>query len=154
MTRLWDVSPWDPPVSPLPLVLQTGVCTPMFYVGAEHSGPQSCIASTLPTVPSPQSSLNRWTHHRSLRWRATGPVHLLFPLARMFFPSLHSLPSRLLHQFLRQAPSHTAVFVCTRATAVDEQKSQTQATVMKSNPLLAPPWPLLCSPIPTPHLIF
>lgn len=35
--------------------------------------------------------------------RITGPVHLLFPLARMFFPSLHSLPSLLLHQFLRPA---------------------------------------------------
>lgn len=31
------------------------------------------------------------------------PVHLLFPLTRMFVPSLPSLPSLLLLQFLRPA---------------------------------------------------
>lgn len=78
-----------------PLVLQTGVSTPMFYMGAELRSSifyskhlAHCAISTV--LPE---SLNASSFTQMKGVRTTGLVHLLFPLTRMFFPSLHSLPS-------------------------------------------------------------
>lgn len=71
-----------------PLVLQTGVSTPMFYMGAvlrssilysKHLA--HCAISTVLPETLNTSSFTQMKGHRA------------FPLARMFFPSLHSLPS-------------------------------------------------------------
>lgn len=136
-----------------------------------------CTVSTVLLEP-----LNTSLFTQKKGMRTTGPVHLLFPLARMFFPSLHSLPFLLLHQFLRPARQILLIYLsvirvydtqfqegaskvafqegaskvaltakqttgtithgcpcvyksnCSRCV---QQKSQTQATVMKSNPLLS-----------------
>lgn len=178
------------------LALQTGVSTPMLYTGAELRSSilysKHLAHCSVSTVLLEALNTSLFTQMKGMG--TTGPVHFLFPLAGMFFPSSPSLPSLLLHAWdqpirsylftrvlsecilrgsrrqlvkwrpqrsKRQAPSHTAVLVCTRAPAVNSCSKNPKHKLRLWSlilcwlcGLLHPPCPLLRSPVPTPIWFF